>query len=375
MAKVAEGNVTLAFLFVTGAGLATTIGSAFVFCTGLANHKMLAGALGASAGVMLYVSFGEIFIIKGVGAFEESGYDSDSAMRYATFCFFAGMAFTSLLDKVVHCIASLSPGGAHGHSHGPDNLSRPHRDSEHTHTHPSVPERPPCCRNVTDELRTELASAHKHSPSMDHLVTAADSSVVASTPPVLVEMVQAGVVTELTVENGGLELEDTTESKEAKRREEKQKELAKMGAMTGLAIALHNFPEGLATFVATLADSSTGLAIAVAIALHNIPEGVCVAMPIYYATGSKWKGFWWAFLSGVSEPIGGLMGYLVLYGDNMSALVYGVLFSLVGGMMVYISIVELLPTALKYDPEDRVVSSSVLCGMAAMAASLLMFAA
>jgi hypothetical protein len=134
---------------------------------------------------------------------------------------------------------------------------------------------------------------------------------VASTPPVLVEMVQAGVVTELTVENGGLELEDTTESKEAKRREEKQKELAKMGAMTGLAIALHNFPEGLATFVATLADSSTGLAIAVAIALHNIPEGVCVAMPIYYATGSKWKGFWWAFLSGVSEPIGGLMGYLV----------------------------------------------------------------
>jgi len=79
------------------------------------------------------------------------------------------MAFTSLLDKVVHCIASLSPGGAHGHSHGPDNLSRPHRDSELTHTHPSVPERPPCCRNVTDELRTELASAHKHSPSMDHL--------------------------------------------------------------------------------------------------------------------------------------------------------------------------------------------------------------
>jgi ZIP family zinc transporter len=122
-------------------------------------------------------------------------------------------------------------------------------------------------------------------------------------------MVAAGVVTELTVENGGLQ--DTTEDKEEIRREEKRKHLAKMGAMTGLAIALHNFPEGLATFVATLADSSTGLAIAIAIALHNIPEGVCVAMPIYYATGSKWKGFWWAFLSGVSEPIGGLMGYLV----------------------------------------------------------------
>ena len=93
--------------------------------------------------------------------------------------------------------------------------------------------------------------------------------------------------------------------------EERQRALSKMGTMTGLAIALHNFPEGLATFVATLADTHTGAAIAVAIALHNIPEGICVAMPIYHATGSKWKGFWWAFLSGVSEPIGGLMGYLV----------------------------------------------------------------
>ena len=72
----------------------------------------------------------------------------------------------------------------------------------------------------------------------------------------------------------------------------------------GLAIAIHNFPEGLATFVATLSSPSLGVALAIAIALHNIPEGVCVAMPVYYATGSKWKGFLWAFVSGISEPFG-----------------------------------------------------------------------
>ena len=73
---------------------------------------------------------------------------------------------------------------------------------------------------------------------------------------------------------------------------------------TGLAVGIHNFPEGLATFVATLSSPSLGIALAVAIAMHNIPEGVCVAMPVYYATGSKWKAFLWAFLSGVSEPVG-----------------------------------------------------------------------
>ena len=110
--------------------------------------------------------------------------------------------------------------------------------------------------------------------------------------------------------------------------------LQKMGVLTALAIGIHNLPEGLATFIAALSDPLNGLAIAVAIALHNIPEGVCVAMPVYYATGSRWKGFLWAFLSGVSEPIGGLLGYAVLYGNRMSDLAYGILFCIVGGMMV-----------------------------------------
>jgi zinc transporter ZupT len=110
--------------------------------------------------------------------------------------------------------------------------------------------------------------------------------------------------------------------------------LQKMGILTALAIGIHNLPEGLATFIAALADPLNGVAIAVAIALHNIPEGVCVAMPVYYATGSRWKGFWWAFLSGASEPIGGILGYAVLYGNRMSDIAYGLLFCVVGGMMV-----------------------------------------
>lgn len=144
------------------------------------------------------------------------------------------------------------------------------------------------------------------------------------------------------------------------------------GIMTGLAIAIHNFPEGLATFVATLAEPKAGVALAIAIALHNIPEGVCVAMPIYYATGSKWKGFFWSFLSGVTEPIGGLVGYLILW-NNVTALTYGILFGMVGGMMVYIALRDLLPTALKYDTEDKVTTSSLFVGMVVMAASLLVF--
>ena len=91
-----------------------------------------------------------------------------------------------------------------------------------------------------------------------------------------------------------------------------KKNLKRMGLLTGLAIGLHNIPEGLATFVATLSSPSLGGALAIAIALHNIPEGMCVSMPVYYATGSRVKGFLWAFLSGISEPLGMLAGALIL---------------------------------------------------------------
>jgi ZIP family zinc transporter len=156
--------------------------------------------------------------------------------------------------------------------------------------------------------------------------------------------------------------------------EERKGDLKRMGFITALAIGLHNLPEGLATFVAAMADMRLGFGIALAIALHNIPEGICVAMPLYYATGSRAQGFFWAFVSGVSEPIGGLIGYAILAGNDMSPEAYGGTFAAVAGMMVYISCQELIPTALQYDPKNEVTTKSIFAGMLVMAMSLLLFA-
>lgn len=119
-------------------------------------------------------------------------------------------------------------------------------------------------------------------------------------------------------------------------------------------------------------DPKVGASVAVAIAIHNIPEGICVAIPIYYATGSRLKGFLWATLSGVSELVGALLGFIVLR-KFLTQTVYGVLFGIVAGMMVYISLKQLLPTAHKYDPEDKVTTMSLVLGMCLMALSLVLF--
>ena len=152
---------------------------------------------------------------------------------------------------------------------------------------------------------------------------------------------------------------------------EKEK-LVKMGINTAIAIGLHNFPEGLATFVAALDNPKVGAVLAIAIGIHNIPEGLCVALPIYYATGSRWKAFGWALLSGASEPFAALLGWAVL-ANSFSDVMYAVLFGLVAGMMVIISTRELLPTAHRYDPDDTVVTYSFITGMVVMALSLVLF--
>jgi ZIP family zinc transporter len=150
------------------------------------------------------------------------------------------------------------------------------------------------------------------------------------------------------------------------------RQLLVMSLNTALAIGVHNFPEGLATFVATLSDPSVGAILAIAIALHNIPEGLCVAMPVYYATGHRWKAFSWALLSGMAEPFAALLGWAIL-ADHFSHSVYGVMFSFVAGMMVVIAVRELIPTAHRYDPTDTVVTYSFMIGMAIMALSLVLF--
>lgn len=154
--------------------------------------------------------------------------------------------------------------------------------------------------------------------------------------------------------------------------EHEKKRLSRTGLLTAVAIGIHNFPEGLATFVATLHDPTVGVALAIAIAIHNVPEGLCVSMPVYFATGDRHKAFWWATLSGVSEPIGALIGWLVL-NNAMDGMVYGSLFGVVAGMMVNIVLHEILPTAHRYDPKNEVVTNFTLLGMAIMALSLCLF--
>jgi len=139
-----------------------------------------------------------------------------------------------------------------------------------------------------------------------------------------------------------------------------------------LAIAIHNFPEGLATFIAALQKPALGLSIAVAIAIHNIPEGISVSVPVYYATGSKKKAFVYSFLSGLAEPVGALIGYFILR-SFINDLVFGILFALVAGIMVFISFDELLPAAEEYG-EHHLSIYGLIAGMGVMALSLLLFA-
>ncbi|MCB2222258.1 MAG: zinc transporter ZupT [Bacteroidetes bacterium] len=151
----------------------------------------------------------------------------------------------------------------------------------------------------------------------------------------------------------------------------KNRKLMRMGTFTALAIAIHNFPEGLATFTAALTEPSLGIAIAVAIAIHNIPEGIAVSVPVYYATGNKKKAFTLSFLSGLAEPVGALIGYLILL-PFMSPVVFGVLFAGVAGIMVFISLDELLPSAREYG-EHHLSIYGLMAGMVVMAISLLLF--
>ena len=148
-------------------------------------------------------------------------------------------------------------------------------------------------------------------------------------------------------------------------------DLIRIGTLTALAIAIHNFPEGIATFMAGLHDPSLGIPIAVAIAVHNIPEGIAVSVPIYYATGERKKAFWLSFLSGLAEPVGALLAWFVL-APFLSGTLFGVIFAGVAGIMVFISIDQLLPAARKYG-EHHISIYGLILGMAVMAVSLLLF--
>jgi zinc transporter, ZIP family len=147
--------------------------------------------------------------------------------------------------------------------------------------------------------------------------------------------------------------------------------LRRTGVLVALAVALHNFPEGLGTFLVLLEEPAVGLALAVAIAIHNIPEGIAISVPIYHATGKRSRAFLYSFASGLAEPLGAVTGYLVLQ-PFIDGTTFGMVFAAVAGIMVFISLDQLLPAAREYG-RPQLAIYGLMAGMVVMATSLVLF--
>jgi ZIP family zinc transporter len=286
------------------AGMATGIGSVIAFTAKRTNYRFLSLATGFSAGVMLYVSFVEIFL-QGV-EFLTRRYGNYWGHWINAASFFGGMLVIGVIDNLIP--AAENPHETHG----------------------------------------EVETMALHNPSA--LPAGFDPAVAAS-----------GAGSAEGIHDHSVH----------------HRKLMRMGLFTALAIGIHNFPEGLATFFSALQDPNLGIAIAVAVALHNIPEGISVSVPIFYATGNRRKAFTYSVLSGLSEPVGAGIAYLAFRffvgGDAgfIPPQVMGVLFGGVAGIMVYISLDELLPTSRAYGKgHDSLLG--LVAGMVVMALSLLL---
>lgn len=278
-------GIGAAFTLTLLAGLATGLGGLVAFMAHRANARFLAGSLGFSAGVMLYVSFVEIipkahdFLVRDLG--EQTG---TWAMVGG---FFGGIAVIAVIDRLVPAHAN-----PHEFTHDPQDVARAEQA-------PGLP---------------------------------------ANDAPSVTSLRQAA--------------------------------LLRMGLLTAMAIAIHNFPEGFATFMTALADPALAIPITVAIALHNVPEGIAVAVPVYQATGSKRQALGLAFASGLAEPVGAVVGFALLR-PWLTDTMFGVVFAGVAGIMVFISLDKLLPTSEKYGGHHLAVYG-VVAGMAVMAVSLVL---
>ena len=271
-------NITIPLLLTLLAGLSTGIGSLIAFLCKHTNRKFLSVSLGFSAGVMIYVSFVEIFSEAQETLVGQLGMKAGSWTTVAAF--FGGILLIAIIDKLV-----------------------PSEENPHE------------LKKIEDVNNTVLA--------------------------------------------------------EPKKKDNKDHSLMRMGLFTALAIAIHNFPEGLATFVSALQEPEVAIPIVVAIAIHNIPEGIAVSVPIYQATGNRKKAFIYSFLSGLAEPLGAIVGWFILM-PFMNEIVYGCVFAAVAGIMVFISFDELLPAAEEYG-EHHLSIYGLISGMVLMAISLLLF--
>jgi ZIP family zinc transporter len=321
------------------------------------SKAVLACSLGIAAGVMIFVSFIEIFS-KAQNAFVDDGQSEEDAFLFANLCFFGGYIIMILINKLVHYI---SPHDLH-------------------------------CEDVDFEMidaiveRESEGNVENRKPVAKGEVTPPKSFGIGSLDVIMDDKNQVTKIeleeekkreeeqdiSSVSTPEAAAETEEQIEDRLDRKKKHVDRRLKRMGMMTALAIGIHNFPEGLATFVATLSDPSVGAALAVAIAIHNIPEGLCVSVPIYFATGNRHRAFLWALVSGISEIVGAGLGWIIL-ADHFTDVVYGILFGLVSGMMVNICIHELLPTARRYDPTDTYVSNCFLAGMIIMAISLIAF--
>lgn len=296
------GDVWIAFGLTLLAGMATGVGSIIAFTAKRTNYRFLSVATGFSAGVMLYVSFVEIFF-KGAEALSQQYGDYQGHWINAA-SFFGGMLLIGLIDNLI-----------------------PAAENPH-------------------EIHSELETMPLHNPAIPFSYF----NSIVDTP----------------LRPEGFHNHSAQHHK-----------LMRTGLFTALAIGIHNFPEGLVTFLTALEDPGLGVAIAVAIALHNIPEGISVSVPIFYATGNRKKAFLYSMLSGLAEPVGAGVAYLALrffVGGNIGVIspqLMGILFGGVAGIMVYISLDELLPTSRAYGKGHDSIFG-LAAGMFVMALSLLL---
>lgn len=351
-ASDADGNVGLAFGIVTAAGLSTTLGAALAFVMPYkrgSKNLFLAACLSIAAGVMIYVSFVEIFGFKAVTEFEKCSGER-YAYLYASLCFFGGIVITYLFDIALHFFENLISKKKAKRASTKSALSTP--------TNSSPPDS--ASNSTIDAPRADPSVPYAQTHDVEANELTSQDHVQPQEPDEPIEILHdvghdGHMVAGIYEEHG-----------------RDAKALIRMGIFAGIALGFHNFPEGLATFIAVLEEPSVGISVAIAIGIHNIPEGICVAMPIYYATGSRKKAFFWATLSGMTELLGALLGWAILR-RVITPVVYGVLFGIVAGMMIYISFKELLPTAHRYDPEDKVTTYGLIFGMVVMAISLVLF--
>jgi ZIP family zinc transporter len=175
------------------------------------------------------------------------------------------------------------------------------------------------------------------------------------------------VILDRVVPNPHIDTEDCRDGHHG----DKRNSLGKIGLMATLAITAHNIPEGMATFFSTLDSPVVGMNLALAIAIHNIPEGLSIAIPVFYATRSKWKAVFATFVSAIAEPIGAFLGYVVL-APFIGPTVYGCVFGVIAGAMVYLALDELLPAAKRYAKGHETVYG-IISGMAVIALSLALF--